>query len=465
MSLWGGRFTKDSHQYFKKFNNSLNIDYRLLKEDILGSIAWSKSLMEVKVLTIEEQKKIECVLKLILKETENNAKKILNSDAEDIHSWIEHELISRLGELGKKLHTGRSRNDQVSTDLKLWCKSKIKDLYNSLHQLKISFLDLAESTQEVIMPGYTHLQRAQPITFSHWCLAYIEMFKRDQSRLRDALKRIDISPLGCGAISGTSWNIDREKLAYDLGFSSATKNSIDSVSDRDYVVELLSIASISMLHLSRFSEDLIFFNSGEASFIELSDDITSGSSLMPQKKNPDVLELIRGKTGRVYGSLISILVMLKGLPLAYNKDMQEDKIGLFDGLDIWEDSLNMANLILPRITVNYFKCHKAAEEGYSNATELANYLTNKGMSFRNAHYIVGKIVIEAIKNGVSLNNLNLNILQKYSKLISSDVYQILDLDSTINQRNSKGGVAKHRVRDAIIEIKKELAKDGLLKIN
>ncbi|CAL4318287.1 argininosuccinate lyase [Buchnera aphidicola] len=455
MALWGGRFTQLSNQYFKKFNNSLHIDYRLVEEDILGSIEWSKSLVMVNVLTSKEQKKIEEALISLLKEVKNNSKRILRSDVEDVHTWVELELVHKIGSLGKKLHTGRSRNDQVSTDLKLWCKSQVNILLNSIYKLKKALLFLAEETQNVIMPGYTHLQKAQPITFAYWCLAYIEMFKRDTSRLKDAFKRIDISPLGSGALSGTSWNIDREKLASNLGFSSATSNSLDSVSDRDYVIELISVASISMLHLSRFSEDLIFFNSGEVNFISLSDDVTSGSSLMPQKKNPDALELIRGKTGRVYGSLISILVLLKGLPLAYNKDMQEDKEGLFDALDTWNSCLHMSVLVLKGIKINKFICREAAKKGYSNATELADYLVRKSIPFRDAHRIVGKIVLEAIEKNISLQEIDILTFKKYCPIIASDVYDVLDLCSIINKRNSKGGVSKEQVSFVISELKNE----------
>ncbi|CAL4042113.1 argininosuccinate lyase [Buchnera aphidicola] len=454
MALWGGRFTQLPNQHFKRFNDSLYVDYRLVKEDILGSIAWSKSLMMVNVITLKEQKILENALMTLLTEIKDNPKKMLSSDAEDIHSWVESELVRKIGLLGKKLHTGRSRNDQISTDLKLWCKSQVSLLLKNFHRLKIELLLLAESTQNVIMPGYTHLQRAQPITFAYWCLAYIEMFERDVGRLKDAFKRIDISPLGSGALSGTSWNIDREKLAHNLGFSSATNNSLDSVSDRDYVIELLSVASISMLHLSRFSEDLIFFNTEEVNFISLSDDVTSGSSLMPQKKNPDSLELIRGKSGRVFGALIGILVLLKGLPLAYNKDMQEDKEGLFNGLDTLNNCLYMAFLVLKNIKINHVVCQEAAEKGYSNATELADYLVKKGMPFRDAHHIVGKIVLEAIEKKISLSQINILTFKKYSSIISSDVYDVLDLKSTINKKKSKGGVSKEQVFNTISELKK-----------
>lgn len=294
------------------------------------------------------------------------------------------------------------------------------------------------------MPGYTHLQRAQPVTFAHWCLAYVEMLARDESRLQDALKRLDVSPLGCGALAGTAYEIDREQLAGWLGFASATRNSLDSVSDRDHVLELLSAAAIGMVHLSRFAEDLIFFNTGEAGFVELSDRVTSGSSLMPQKKNPDALELIRGKCGRVQGALTGMMMTLKGLPLAYNKDMQEDKEGLFDALDTWLDCLHMAALVLDGIQVKRPRCQEAAQQGYANATELADYLVAKGVPFREAHHIVGEAVVEAIRQGKPLEDLPLSELQKFSQVIDEDVYPILSLQSCLDKRAAKA--ASHRSR-------------------
>lgn len=333
MALWGGRFTQAADQRFKQLNDSLRFDYRLAEQDIVGSVAWSKALVTVNVLTATEQQQLEQALNALLTEVQADPFAIVQSDAEDIHSWVEQKLIEKVGDLGKKLHTGRSRNDQVATDLKLWCKQQIGDLHQAIVQLQQALVETAEANQDAVMPGYTHLQRAQPVTFAHWCLAYVEMLARDESRLQDTLKRLDVSPLGSGALAGTAYSIDREQLAGWLGFASATRNSLDSVSDRDHVLELLSNAAISMVHLSRFAEDLIFFNSGEAAFVELSDRVTSGSSLMPQKKNPDALELIRGKCGRVQGALTGMMMTLKGLPLAYNKDMQEDKEGLFDALD------------------------------------------------------------------------------------------------------------------------------------
>lgn len=298
MALWGGRFTQAADQRFKQFNDSLRFDYRLAEQDIIGSIGWSKALVTVNVLSAQEQLQLEQALNVLLKEVQADPEAILQSDAEDIHSWVEQKLIEKVGDLGKKLHTGRSRNDQVATDLKLWCKAQVSELAQAIRHLRAALVATAEANQDAVMPGYTHLQRAQPVTFAHWCLAYHEMLSRDESRLEDTLTRLDVSPLGCGALAGTAYPIDREQLAGWLGFASATRNSLDTVSDRDHVLELLSDASIGMVHLSRFAEDLIFFNSGEAAFVELSDRVTSGSSLMPQKKNPDALELIRGKCGR-----------------------------------------------------------------------------------------------------------------------------------------------------------------------
>ncbi|QFQ32796.1 argininosuccinate lyase [Buchnera aphidicola (Aphis fabae)] len=449
MSLWGGRFLDESNKLFKKFNTSLSFDYILAQEDIFASIAWSYALVETGVLTKKEQEKIECALISLKQEIYKNPEQILKSDCEDIHSWIEVNLIKKIGEVGKKLHTGRSRNDQITTDLKLWCKNNIQILLESILYLQKQFILSAELHCDVIIPGYTHLQRAQPITFSYWCLAYVEMLKRDFGRLKDTLKRLDISPLGSGALSGTAWNIDREKLALSMGFSSATNNALDSVSDRDYIIELLASASISMMHLSRFSEDLIFFNSSEANFIELSDSITSGSSLMPQKKNPDALELIRGKCSRVYGSLFSILVVLKALPLSYNKDMQEDKESLFDAIKTWNSSLSMASLVLKNIKLNRLLCYQAAEKGYSNATEVADYLVKKGISFREAHHISGKIVLQAINENKALKDLDLSKFQEYSQLIENDIYDHITLEACIKKRVSKGGVSLNQVQETI----------------
>ncbi|MGP2518004.1 argininosuccinate lyase [Yersinia sp. 2545 StPb PI] len=456
MALWGGRFSQAADQRFKQFNDSLRFDYRLAEQDIIGSVAWSKALVTVGVLTATEQQQLEQALDALQKEVQADPQAILHSDAEDIHSWVETKLIDKVGDLGKKLHTGRSRNDQVATDLKLWCKFQITELQTAVKQLQQALFATAEANQDAVMPGYTHLQRAQPVTFAHWCLAYAEMLSRDQSRLQDTLTRLDVSPLGSGALAGTAYDIDREQLASWLGFASATRNSLDSVSDRDHVLELLSDASIGMVHLSRFAEDLIFFNSGEAAFVDLSDRVTSGSSLMPQKKNPDALELIRGKCGRVQGALTGMMMTLKGLPLAYNKDMQEDKEGLFDALDTWLDCLHMAALVLDGIQVKRPRCKEAAEQGYANATELADYLVAKGVPFREAHHIVGEAVVEAIRQGKALEALLLADLQKFSAVIGDDVYPILALQSCLDKRVAKGGVSPQQVASAIVEAKARL---------
>lgn len=457
MALWGGRFSQAADQRFKQFNDSLRFDYRLAEQDITGSIGWSKALVTVNVLSEQEQQQLEQALTVLLKDVQADPQAILQSDAEDIHSWVEQRLIEKVGDLGKKLHTGRSRNDQVATDLKLWCKAQIGELIQTLRHLREALVATAEANQDAVMPGYTHLQRAQPVTFAHWCLAYHEMLARDESRLADTLARLDVSPLGCGALAGTAYPIDREQLAGWLGFASATRNSLDTVSDRDHVLELLSNASIGMVHLSRFAEDLIFFNSGEAAFVELSDRVTSGSSLMPQKKNPDALELIRGKCGRVQGALAGMMVTLKGLPLAYNKDMQEDKEGLFDALDTWHDSLMMAALVLEGIQVKRPCCQEAAEQGYANATELADYLVAKGVPFREAHHIVGEAVVEAIRQGKALEALSLDELKNFSEVIEDDVYPVLSLQSCLDKRAAQGGVSPQQVAAAIAAAKQSLS--------
>ncbi|CAJ0993636.1 Argininosuccinate lyase [Sodalis praecaptivus] len=457
MALWGGRFSQAADQRFKSFNDSLRFDYRLAEQDIVGSVAWSRALVTVGVLSETEQKQLEDALNVTLEEVRAAPQAILASDAEDIHSWVEQRLIEKVGDLGKKLHTGRSRNDQVATDLKLWCKAQVAELLGAIRQFQQALVLTAEANQDVVMPGYTHLQRAQPVSFAHWCVAYGEMLSRDESRLRDTLTRLDVSPLGAGALAGTAYAIDRDRLAGWLGFAGATRNSLDSVSDRDHVLELLSDAAIGMVHLSRFAEDLIFFNTGEAGFIELSDRVTSGSSLMPQKKNPDALELMRGKCGRVQGALTAMMMTLKGLPLAYNKDMQEDKEGLFDALDTWLDCLHMAVLVLDGIQLKSPRCREAAQQGYANATELADYLVARGIFFREAHHIVGEAVVEAIRQGLPLEALPLAQLQAFSPVIGDDVYPVLALTSCLAQRKAKGGVAPEQIAQAIAEAKQRLA--------
>lgn len=452
MSLWGGRFKEKASLQFKKFNDSLPVDYRMAVQDIVGSISWAGALNSVGVLSDEEVAKLTQALLELKESVEQNPEQILQADSEDIHSWVEIQLIEKTGDLGKKLHTGRSRNDQVATDLKLWCKEKGDEIYAALVNLQQAMLDLAERERNTVLPGYTHLQRAQPVTFGHWCLAYVEMFNRDIGRLKDALYRADTSPLGSGALAGTAYPIDREQLAHNLGFRTATLNSLDAVSDRDHVIELLSTASISMIHLSRFAEDLIFYNSGEAGFVEMSDLVSSGSSLMPQKKNPDACELIRGKSGRVTGSLTGMLMTMKALPLAYNKDMQEDKEGLFDALDTWQECMEMATLVADGLKVNRTTTLAAAQQGYANATELADYLVSKDIPFREAHHIVGEAVLDAIDKGLPLEDLTLTQLQKFSDKIEKDVYQHLSIESTLDKRDALGGTSRVQVEKALADV-------------
>jgi len=458
-ALWGGRFSQAADEKFKAFNDSLRFDYRLAKQDIVGSISWSRALEQVNVLTAQEQKDLEKALNELAEEVAADPSQILQSDAEDIHSYVESKLIEKVGDLGKKLHTGRSRNDQVATDLKLWCKEQSIELCELIVKLQQALLDLAIREQDTVMPGYTHLQRAQPISFGHWCLAYVEMFERDLSRMRSTAERLDRCPLGSGALAGTAYPIDRHALARDLGFKQATNNSLDSVSDRDHVLELLADASISMMHLSRMAEDLIFYNSGEAGFIELADNVTSGSSLMPQKKNPDALELIRGKTGRVYGALSAMMMTLKALPLAYNKDMQEDKEGLFDALDNWGDCLEMAAMVLEGLQTNKPRMLAAAQQGYANSTELADYLVSKDIPFREAHHIVGEVVVSAISRQLPLEDFTLEQLKEFSPVIESDVYQHLTIEACLSKREVLGGTSLNSVMAALTEQRRREIKE------
>ncbi|WP_105188382.1 argininosuccinate lyase [Pseudoalteromonas sp. T1lg48] len=455
MALWGGRFSSGPDEAFKQFNDSLPFDYVMAEQDIIGSVAWAGALNRVDVLTDDEHQRLVAALYELLEEVQANPGSVALSGEEDIHSHVEAALINKVGDLGKKLHTGRSRNDQVATDFRLWCKQTASTIAEALIATKQSLLALAEREFGTVLPGYTHLQRAQPVLFSHWCMAYVEMLERDAGRLQDAVKRMDQCPLGSGALAGTAYAIDRELLAQDLGFAQATRNSLDAVSDRDFVVELLSTASISMLHLSRFAEDLIFYNSGEAGFVELADNVTSGSSLMPQKKNPDALELIRGKTGRVFGAMSAMMMTLKSLPLAYNKDMQEDKEGLFDALPTWLACLHMAQSCIKGIKVNGDKTRAAAQGGHANATELADYLVAKGIPFREGHHIVGQLVQVAISEGKSLEQLTLEQFQAVSSVIDEDVYPVLELDACLQARQALGGTSQQQVAHAIKHAKQQ----------
>lgn len=457
MALWGGRFTQGPDQRFKDYNDSLKFDYRMALEDIEGSICWADAIYKAGVLTEQENKDLKKALNELHEEVSKDIHSIATAGDEDIHSYVERRLIEKVGNLGKKLHTGRSRNDQVALDLKLWCRKAVADVKKAIVHLQKELVNVAEENQGKIFPGYTHLQRAQPVTFSHWILAYVQMFERDYQRLLNADELMETSPLGSAALAGTAYNIDRDELARDLGFKSATRNSLDGVSDRDHVMELLSCASISMVHLSRLAEDLIIYNSGEAKFVELSDKVTSGSSLMPQKKNPDALELIRGKCGRVVGALTGMLVTCKALPLAYDKDLQEDKERLFDAIDTWHDSLYMASLVFEGIKLNEKNAIEAAKGGYSNATELADYLVSKGIPFREAHSIVGRIVLFAISKQKALEDLSVAEYKEFSDVIGEDVYPSLQLENILNKRNIIGGVAPAQTKLEIENLKKLLS--------
>ena len=457
MALWGGRFTQGPDQRFKDYNDSLKFDYRMAIEDIEGSICWADAIYKAGVLTAKENADLKKALSELLEEVSKDIHAIATAGDEDIHSYIERRLIEKVGDLGKKLHTGRSRNDQVALDLKLWCNKAVDDVLKAIVHLEKELVKVAEENQGKIFPGYTHLQRAQPVTFSHWVLAYVQMFDRDYHRLLNAKKLMSTCPLGSAALAGTAYNIDRDELARNLGFETATSNSLDGVSDRDHVMELLSCASISMVYLLRLAEDLIIYNSGEAKFVELSDKVTSGSSLMPQKKNPDALELIRGKCGRVVGALTGMLVTTKALPLAYDKDLQEDKERLFDAIDTWSDSLYMASLVFEGIKLNEKNAKDAAKGGYSNATELADYLVSKGIPFREAHSIVGRVVLYAISKEKALEDLSVAEFKEYSQVIEDDVYPILQLESILAKRNIKGGVAPAQTAIEIEKLKQILA--------
>jgi argininosuccinate lyase len=449
MSLWGGRFQDGSSAMFRRVNDSLPFDRVLASQDIRGSIAWSRAIYKAGVLTQDEQQQLEQALQALLVKAEAGTLDFDASSEEDIHSFVEATLIEQLGDIARKLHTGRSRNDQVATDFRLWTREHVDLLITDLENVKASLVGSASHNKTVILPGYTHLQRAQPIRYPHWCLAYVEMFKRDMSRLRDLRVRLNQSPLGCGALAGTTYPIDRYEIANELGFDSPCLNSLDAVSDRDFVLELLFAASTSMMHMSRMAEDLIFFNSGEAGFITLGDEVTSGSSLMPQKKNPDALELMRGKCGRVFGSLQGMLVTMKGLPLAYNKDMQEDKEGLLDAVTQWHICLCIACEVIDSIKLDSERCAKAAREGYANATELADYLVAKGIPFRTAHDISGQVVLAALDKKKAIEELSIAELQQFSDLIENDVYEILQLEYLVNKRSILGGTGIDPVSKAL----------------
>ena len=451
MVLWEGRFKKELDSKTNDFNSSIKFDSRLYKEDILGSIAHSTMLGNKNIISKEDSKKIVDELNNILNDLENGKLEI-DKDAEDIHMFIESELTKRIGDAGKRLHTARSRNDQVALDIKMYLKKEIEEIIKLLKQLIKILVDKAKQNLDTIMPGYTHLQRAQPITFAHHLMAYVEMFMRDIDRLKDTLKRCDIMPLGSSALAGTSYDIDRDMVKDLLGFREVTKNSLDGVSDRDHIIELSSDISIIMMHLSRISEEIIMWCSWEFKFIELDDAFSTGSSIMPQKKNPDIAELIRGKTGRVYGNLVQILVTMKGLPLAYNKDMQEDKEGIFDSIDTVKICISTIIPMIDTFKVIKENMRKAANKGFINATDCADYLTKKQIPFRKAYKIVGNLVAYCIEKKKTLEDLTLDEYKNIDKTFEKDIYDAIKLENCIKNRNLIGGPSNKTVEQRIEEV-------------
>ncbi|ACO83787.1 argininosuccinate lyase [Clostridium botulinum] len=431
MKLWGGRFKEEESKLMEDFNSSLSFDKKLYYEDIKGSIAHVKMLTNQNIIKEEEKEKILLGLEEILKEIDEGILKI-EGDYEDIHSFVEINLINKIGNVGKKLHTGRSRNDQVALDMKLYAKKSTEEVIECLKELMDSLIKVGNENN-YIMPGYTHLQRAQVVTFRYHLLAYFEMFKRDEKRLENALEILNESPLGSGALAGSTYNIDREYTAKLLGFRKPVDNFLDGVSDRDYIIELISKFSIIMMHLSRLSEELILWSSSEFRFIQIGDAYSTGSSIMPQKKNPDGAELIRGKIGRVYGDLISILTVMKSLPLAYNKDMQEDKEPFFDAKDTVISCLKVMEGIISTLKVNKENLMKSVKKGFLNATEAADYLVNKGMAFRDAHKVIGEVVIYCEDKNSAIEDLSLEELKQFSDLFCEDIYEFIDYKNSINK--------------------------------
>ena len=450
--LWGGRFQKNTDKKVDDFNSSIRFDKRMYRQDITGSIAHAKMLGRQGIIPKEDSELIVKGLKEILSDIENN-KVTFETDAEDIHMNIEKLLTERIGEAGKRLHTGRSRNDQVALDIRMYLLDETAEISEMLKHTLATITDLAAEHTETIMPGYTHLQKAQPITFAHHLMAYFEMFSRDFERLSDCRKRMNIMPLGSGALAGTTYPLDREFIARELGFAAITKNSLDGVSDRDFVIELASSLSIIMMHLSRFCEELILWSSHEFSFVEMDDAFSTGSSIMPQKKNPDVAELIRGKTGRVYGHLLGLLTTMKGLPLAYNKDMQEDKEPIFDSVDTVKLCLPVFCDMLATMKVNKTNMLKGAKGGFTNATDLADYLVKKGLPFREAHGVVGRMVFYAIEQNKNLDDLSMEELKTFSDIIDEDIYEAISMQTCVNDRKLPGGPAFETVKAAIEEAK------------
>lgn len=448
MKLWGGRFTKETNQLVHNFNASLSFDQKFYEEDIEGSIAHVTMLAEQGILTNEDKEAIIGGLQSI-RDDIRDGKLVFTEEHEDIHSFVEAHLIERIGDAGKRLHTGRSRNDQVALDMKLYTRKEIKEMEHLLFGLLQSLLKIMKENIDTIMPGFTHLQKAQPITLAHHMGAYFEMFYRDRSRLQDIHKRMNYCPLGSGALAGTTYPLNRERTAELLGFTGPTLNSMDSVSDRDYVIELLSALSTIMMHLSRFSEEVIIWNSNEYKFVSIDDGFSTGSSIMPQKKNPDIAELVRGKTGRVYGALTSILTTMKGIPLAYNKDMQEDKELTFDAIDTVKGCISLFNGMMNTMTFNKPQMEKSAKHGFTNATDAADYLVNHGVPFRDAHGIVGQLVLLCLDKHISLDELPLDEYQKISPAFEEDIYDAISMKTCVEKRNTIGAPGRDAMKKVI----------------
>lgn len=449
MKLWGGRFTKEENQLVHNFNESLSFDQKFYKQDIQGSLAHVKMLGKQGIITTDEMNDIIKGLESIRVDLDNGTLQFDNS--EDIHSFVEAHLIERIGDAGKKLHTGRSRNDQVALDMKLYTRHEVEEINDLLKTLLNSLLKVMEENTETFMPGFTHLQKAQPITLAHHFGAYFEMFKRDRSRLDDIHKRMNLCPLGSGALAGTTYPLDREYTANLLGFDGPTLNSMDSVSDRDYLIEFLSALSTIMMHLSRFCEEICIWNSNEYRFVNIDDSYSTGSSIMPQKKNPDIAELIRGKTGRVYGALASILTTMKGIPLAYNKDMQEDKELTFDAIDTVKGCLALFNGMIKTMHVNKETMAASSKNGFTNATDAADYLVKHGVPFRDAHGIIGQLVLICIDKGIALDDLPLEEYKKISPVFEDDVYEAISMKTCVSLRQTIGAPG-HEAMQKVIDI-------------
>lgn len=461
MKLWGGRFTKETNQLVHNFNESLSFDQKLYRQDIQGSVAHVKMLAKQGIISEEDKDKITAGLLGILEDIEKG-RLTIGAGAEDIHSFVEETLTERIGQAGKRLHTGRSRNDQVALDMKLYARDEIKEIYGLLEELLKELLKIMEENLDTFMPGFTHLQKAQPITLAHHVGAYFEMFQRDCQRLFDNYQRMNYCPLGSGALAGTTYPLDRDYTAELLEFYGPTLNSMDSVADRDYLIEFLSALSIISMHLSRFCEEIIIWNTNEYRFVEIDDSYSTGSSIMPQKKNPDIAELIRGKTGRVYGALVSLLTTMKGLPLAYNKDMQEDKELTFDAIDTVKGCLVLFTGMISTMTFNKSVMEASARNGFTNATDAADYLVGKGVAFRDAHGIVGRLVLFCIEKGIALDDMTLEEYKTISPVFEEDIYEAISMTACVERRTTVGAPGRKAMekviavyRDKLLDIQRK----------